>query len=220
MEGKSHCSNGFQYEWMLDEKISLETMNLIEKRWFMEREKDVTIIAPSSGISLHNDRREKNKKSRVYITLELPWCTDRAIQQFVRTHRSNQISAPKHQFFYFRFGRREEIRFYKRLESLGALTHGDRWATESRDFNFNKNYGRSAMEISPKTAMGEEAPLWPPLSTYQRDFMKDAAKDLVGTGLLVEAAQDRAFYDVKSMNKLLNMNIKSIDSSKFLLKHV
>lgn len=45
----------------------------------------------------------------------------------------------------------------KRLESLGALTHGDRRATESRDlsqFNIDTKYGREALELLLKSIVG------------------------------------------------------------------
>ena len=63
----------------------------------------------------------------------------------------------------------------KRLESLGALTHGDRRATESRDlsrFNIDNKYGRLALDATFKTIMGYEQPIVPPPADYQGDFFK------------------------------------------------
>lgn len=207
--------DGIQYESRSEADVPLETLNLTEKQRFMDGEKDVAIIseAASSGISLQSDRRARNQRRRVHITLELPWSADRAIQQFGRTHRSNQVNAPEYIFLISDLAgeRRFASIVAKRLESLGALTHGDRRATETRDlsqFNIDNKYGRSALEATMKTIMGYESPLVPPPSDYKGDFFKDVADALVGVGLIVNSEQMPGVLsldkDYNNMSKFLN----------------
>nr|XP_049699235.1 protein strawberry notch isoform X1 [Helicoverpa armigera] len=203
------------YESRSEADVPLETLNLTEKQRFMDGQKDVAIIseAASSGISLQSDRRARNQRRRVHITLELPWSADRAIQQFGRTHRSNQVNAPEYIFLISDLAgeRRFASTVAKRLESLGALTHGDRRATETRDlsqFNIDNKYGRAALEAVMRAIMKYETPLVAPPRDYAGDFFQDVASALVGVGLIVnsEAAPGVLSLDkdYNNMSKFLN----------------
>ncbi|CAL1537077.1 unnamed protein product [Lymnaea stagnalis] len=223
-------TDGVQYESRSEADVSLEILNLTEKQRFMDGEKFIAIIseAASSGISLQADRRAINQRRRVHITLELPWSADRAIQQFGRTHRSNQVSAPEYVFLISELAgeRRFASTVAKRLESLGALTHGDRRATETRDlsrFNIDNKYGRMALEAVMKSVldMQSDAQAVPPPKTYQGDFFKDVKEALIGVGMITVdektgmAVLEKDFNNIsKFLNRILGMKV-AVQNSLF-----
>uniref|UniRef100_A0A4W3IVF5 Protein strawberry notch homolog 1 n=1 Tax=Callorhinchus milii TaxID=7868 RepID=A0A4W3IVF5_CALMI len=175
----SNDDGSISYESRSELDVPVEILNITEKQRFMGGEKNIAIIseAASSGISLQADRRVKNQRRRVHMTLELPWSADRAIQQFGRTHRSNQVTAPEYVFLISELAGEQRFASIvaKRLESLGALTHGDRRATETRDlsrFNFDNKYGRNALEIVMKSIVNLDTALVPPPKDYPGDFFK------------------------------------------------
>uniref|UniRef100_A0A8C0FSE3 Protein strawberry notch homolog 2 n=1 Tax=Bubo bubo TaxID=30461 RepID=A0A8C0FSE3_BUBBB len=181
------------FESRAEQGLSIDHVNLKEKERFMKGEKLVAIIseASSSGISLQADRRVKNQKRRVHMTLELPWSADRAIQQFGRTHRSNQVYAPEYVFLISELAgeRRFASIVAKRLESLGALTHGDRRATESRDlskYNFENKYGAKALDRVLSTILSHTENRVPVPKSYDRGeaaFFHEMKQGLISVGI-------------------------------------
>ncbi|WP_414544913.1 strawberry notch-like NTP hydrolase domain-containing protein [Nostoc sp. CCY0012] len=104
--------------------------NIAETTAFMADEKQILIFSDAGGTgrSYHADLNAVNRRRRSHYLLECGWRADNAIQGVGRSHRTNQASAPV--FRAVTTNVRGERRFIstiaRRLDSLGALTRGQR----------------------------------------------------------------------------------------------
>ena len=104
--------------------------NVAETQAFMDGSKRILVFSDAGGTgrSYHADLAAKNRARRVHFLLEPGWRADAAIQGLGRTNRTNQASAPL--FRPVTTDVRGERRFIstiaRRLDSLGALTRGQR----------------------------------------------------------------------------------------------
>ncbi|GLU08554.1 hypothetical protein SLE2022_254600 [Rubroshorea leprosula] len=192
---RASSGKGVTYQARNTKDVTMEMVNMHEKQLFMDGKKLVAIIseAGSAGVSLQADRRALNQRRRVHITLELPWSADRAIQQFGRTHRSNQASAPEYRLIFTNLGgeRRFASIVAKRLESLGALTQGDRRAGPSLSaYNYDSAYGKKALMVMYRGIMEQDKlPVAPPGCTSEKpdtieEFITKAKAALVSVGII------------------------------------
>ncbi|PON32790.1 Protein strawberry notch, partial [Parasponia andersonii] len=218
---------GVTYQARNTKDVSMEMVNMHEKQLFMDGKKLVAVIseAGSAGVSLQADRRAVNQKRRVHLTLELPWSADRAIQQFGRTHRSNQASAPEYRLLFTNLGgeRRFASIVAKRLESLGALTQGDRRLvylflaslSDKNDlagpslsaYNYDSAYGKKALMMMYKGIMGQDSlpvvpPGFSPAKEYSIDDFVARAQAALISGRIVESDM----HDVgRFLNRILGL---------------
>jgi len=104
--------------------------NQSETEQFMDGRKRILIFSDAGGTgrSYHASLDAKNQQRRVHFLLEPGWRADRAIQGLGRTHRTHQASKPL--FRPVTTDCKGELRFTstiaRRLDSLGALTRGQR----------------------------------------------------------------------------------------------
>ena len=121
---------------------------------FMGGGKDILVFSQAGGTgrSYHADRACGNHKPRRHYLVEAGWRADNAIQGIGRTHRSNQVSAPT--FRPVTTNIKGEKRFLstiaRRLDSLGALTKGERRSAGNGLFkaedNLENEYARRALQ--------------------------------------------------------------------------
>ncbi|WP_231736475.1 strawberry notch C-terminal domain-containing protein [Blastomonas sp. CCH4-D12] len=127
--------------------------NVAETQAFMDGAKQVLVFSDAGGTgrSYHADLAARNQARRVHFLLEPGWRADAAIQGLGRTNRTNQASAPL--FRPVTTDVRGERRFIstiaRRLDSLGALTRGQRQTGGQNLFNpadnLESSYAKEAL---------------------------------------------------------------------------
>jgi len=127
--------------------------NIAETAAFMADEKRILVFSDAGGTgrSYHADLNAVNRRRRSHYLLEAGWRADNAIQGLGRSHRTNQASAPI--FRPVTTNVRGERRFIstiaRRLDSLGALTRGQRQTGGNGIFdtkdNLESNYAERAL---------------------------------------------------------------------------
>ena len=127
--------------------------NLHETDAFMRGDKKILVFSDAGGTgrSYHACLGAANRARRVHYLLEPGWRADAAIQGLGRTHRTRQASAPL--FRPVTTDVRGERRFIstiaRRLDSLGALTRGQRQTGGQNLFdpadNLESDYAKDAL---------------------------------------------------------------------------
>ena len=128
--------------------------NLHELQNFQGKRKRIAIMSEvaATGDSLHSDKRAINQQRREHIAAELKWSADKQLQDFGRTHRTNQAAPPIYLLLYTELGgeKRFSTSIARRLANTGALNKGDRRANQIgglERFNLESKEGRAALKI-------------------------------------------------------------------------
>jgi hypothetical protein len=127
--------------------------SLAETQSFMDDKKRILVFSDAGGTgrSYHADLSVRNQRKRVHYMLEPEWKADTAIQGLGRSNRTNQAQPPL--FRPVATNVKGEKRFLstiaKRLDSLGAITRGQRQTGGQGLFrpedNLESPYARAAL---------------------------------------------------------------------------
>jgi hypothetical protein len=177
-----------------------EAANRAETHAFMNDEKRILVFsgAGNTGRSYHADLKAKNQRHRVQYLVEAGWRADEAVQGLGRTHRSNQAQPPL--FRPVTTNVKGEKRFIatiaKRLDSLGALTQGQRQTGSQGIFreedNLESVYAKAALRQLFQAICAGQLP-----GTSLCQFEED-------TGLSLTTEQGHPREELPPMSQFLN----------------
>lgn len=151
-------------------KLAIEnrpsSANFAESQSFMDDKKRILVFSDAGGTgrSYHADLSARNQRKRVHYLLEPGWKADTAIQGLGRSNRTNQAQPPL--FRPVATNVKGEKRFLstiaKRLDSLGAITRGQRQTGGQGLFraedNLESPYARAALvELYTRIVQGNVA---------------------------------------------------------------
>ena len=127
--------------------------SLAETQAFMDDAKPILIFSEAGGTgrSYHADLACRNQRLRIHYGLEFGFKADAAIQGFGRDHRTNQKQPPRYRPVTTNVkGQKRFIStIARRLDSLGAITRGQRQAGGQNMFrpedNLESFYARDAL---------------------------------------------------------------------------
>ncbi|MCY7346655.1 MAG: strawberry notch family protein, partial [Pyrinomonadaceae bacterium] len=185
--------------------------NLHELQNFQGGRKRIAIMSEvaATGDSLHSDKRAVNQQRREHIAAELKWSADKQLQDFGRSHRSNQASPPVYILVYTELGgeKRFSTSIARRLASTGALNKGDRRANQIgglERFNLESKEGRAALKIVYDRI----------LNGFQIPALDDAKQTLFDMGLLAKSESGELTIQesekqniVRFFNRLLSLEV-------------
>lgn len=185
--------------------------NLHELQNFQGKRKRIAIMSEvaATGDSLHSDKRAINQQRREHIAAELKWSADKQLQDFGRSHRSNQASPPVYLLVYTELGgeKRFSTSIARRLAGTGALNKGDRRANQIgglERFNLESKEGRAALKIVYDRI----------LAGFQIPELEDARLVLSDMGLLTKCESGELTISesekqniVRFFNRLLSLEV-------------